>query len=172
MARKPASMYRYVRGQPTTRREYMGGVPNPRIIQFDLGNKTGTFPIQVSLRAIEKCNLRHNALEAARISANKTLEKGAGSTNYRLKIRLYPHVVLRENKQATGAGADRVSQGMRASYGKNVGTAAQVQRNQIIMTVDTSKQFFPFAKQALRKAGMKLSTPCKINIEKGLKLVE
>lgn len=172
MARKPASMYRYVRGQSTTRREYMGGVPNPRITQFDLGNKRGTFPIQVSLRAIEKCHLRHNALEAARISANKTMEKGAGSTNYRIKIRPFPHIVLRENKQATGAGADRVSQGMRSSYGKNVGTAAQVKQNQIIMTVETNKQFFPFAKQALRKAGMKLSTPCKINIEKGLNLVQ
>ena len=37
----------------------------------------------------------------------------------------YPHQILRENKQATGAGADRVSQGMRLSFGKNVGTAAE-----------------------------------------------
>ena len=40
----------------------------------------------------------------------------------------YPHHVLRENKQATGAGADRVSQGMRCAFGKNVGTAARVKR--------------------------------------------
>ena len=172
MARKPGSMYRYIRGQATTRKEYMGGIPASRIAQFDMGNRTEKFPIQVSLIANEKCQIRHNSLESARISANRTLEKTAGSTNYRLVIRLFPHVVLRENKQATGAGADRVSQGMRAAYGKNVSTAARVNANQIIMTVDTHKQFFKQAKDALRKAGMKLSTPCNINIEKGAALVQ
>jgi len=172
MARKPGSMYRYIRGQPTTRKEYMGGIPASRISQFDMGNRTGDFPIKVALIADEKCQLRHNSLEAARISANRAMEKTAGTTNYRLVIRVYPHVVLRENKQATGAGADRVSQGMRAAYGKNVSTAARVNPNQIVMTVETTAQFFRQAKAALRKAGMKLSTPCSINIEKGAKLVQ
>ena len=172
MARKPGSMYRYIRGQATTRKEYMGGIPASRIAQFDMGNRTGKFPIQVSLLANEKCQLRHNSLEAARISANRTLEKAAGTTNYRLVIRVFPHVVLRENKQATGAGADRVSQGMRSAYGKNVSTCARLKSNQIVMTVDTHKQFFRDAKAALRKAGMKLSTPCSIKIEKGAELVQ
>jgi large subunit ribosomal protein L10e len=137
-----------------------------------MGNKKEDFPIQLSLIANEKCQVRHNSLEAARISANRVLEKSVGSANYRLRIKVYPHNVLRENKQATGAGADRVSQGMRAAYGKNVGTAARVKANQIIMTVDTTKQFFSDAKKALRKASMKISTPCTINIEKGAELVK
>ena len=172
MARKPGSMYRYIRGQPTTRKEYMGGIPASRIAQFDMGNRKDEFPVQISLIADEKCQLRHNSIEASRISANRALEKTIGTTNYRLIIRIFPHVVLRENKQATGAGADRVSQGMRAAYGKNVSTCARVNANQIVMTVDTHKQFFSQAKDALRKAGMKLSTPCHINIEKGFKLVQ
>lgn len=167
MTRKPASMYRYVRSMATTRREYMGGVPLSRITQFVTGNKSTTFPVQLSLTANEKCQLRHNSLEAARISATKTLEKYIGSTNFRLHIRVYPHIVIRENKQATGAGADRVSQGMRRAYGKPVGTAARVKMNQILMTIDTTPQFYTPARQALRKAGMKLSTPCTIHIEKG-----
>ena len=73
---------------------------------------------------------------------------------------MYPHIVLRENKQATGAGADRVSQGMRSAYGKNVGTAAKVERNQKIMTVETTEQFIEHSKEALRKAGMKITSPC------------
>ncbi len=166
MARKPSSMYRYVRGQPSTRREYMGGVPLSRITQFVLGNKTAKFPYMISLHAIERCNVRHNALESARITVNRALEKKVGTNNYRLHVRVYPHVVLRENKQATGAGADRVSQGMRASYGKNVGTAAEVQPNQIIITVETTEQFLDSAKTSLRKAGMKLPTPCKVNVDK------
>ncbi|MEM4257749.1 MAG: 50S ribosomal protein L16 [Candidatus Thermoplasmatota archaeon] len=167
MARKPASMYRYVRSMATTRREYMGGVPAPRITQFVIGNKTEDFPIFLTLNAVEKCQLRHNSLEAARVSANKTLESKAGLANYRLHVRVYPHIVLRENKQATGAGADRVSQGMRRAYGKPVGTAARVKPDQIIMTLETTEQFFSLAKDALRKASMKLSTPCTINVVKG-----
>jgi len=165
MARKPASMYRYIRGHPTTRREYVGGVPVSRITQFDMGNKNEEFPVQISLIANEKCQIRHNSLEAARISANRAMEKYVGTTNYRLRVVVYPHVVLRENKQATGAGADRVSQGMRAAYGKNVATCARVNAKQIVMTIDTTKQHLIHAKNALRKAGMKLSTPCTVNVE-------
>jgi len=163
MARKPGSMYRYVRGQSTTRKEYMGGIPNPRITQFVLGNKTDDFPLQISLIASEKCQVRHNSLESARITANRSLEKNVGTTNYRLRIHVYPHIVLRENKQATGAGADRVSQGMRSAYGKNVGTAAKVERNQKIMTVETTEQFIEHSKEALRKAGMKITSPCVVS---------
>jgi len=166
MARKPGSMYRYVRGKPTTRKEYMGGIPNPRITQFVLGNKKDDFPLLISLKAVEKCQIRHNSLESARITANRVLEKKIGVTNYRLHIRVYPHVILRENKQATGAGADRVSQGMRSAYGKNVGTAAEVKPEQIIMTVETHEQYIQHAKNALRKAGMKITTPCQVEINK------
>jgi large subunit ribosomal protein L10e len=94
------------------------------------------------------------------------MEKKAGSANYRLVIRVYPHAVLRENKQATGAGADRVSQGMRAAYGKAVSTAAQVQENQVIMSLETTEQNISHAKNALRNAGMKIPTPCKVTIGK------
>ena len=79
MARKPGSMYRYVRGKPSTRKEYMGGIPNPRITQFVLGNKTDNFPVRLSLRSNEKCMVRHNALESARITVNRAMEKKVGS---------------------------------------------------------------------------------------------
>ncbi len=166
MARKPGSMYRYVRGKPSTRKEYMGGVPVSRITQFVLGNKTEDFPIQISLSALEKCNVRHNALESARITVNRAMEKKVGPTNYRVHIRVYPHVVLRENKQATGAGADRVSQGMRAAYGKAIGTAAEIKPNQVIMIIETNEPFVEEAKSALRKAGMKIPSPCKVTVGK------
>ncbi|KYK28328.1 50S ribosomal protein L16 [Thermoplasmatales archaeon SG8-52-1] len=166
MSRKPSSMYRYVRGQPSTRKEYMGGIPASRITQFVLGNKTEDFPIEISLHSLEKCNVRHNALESARITVNRAMEKKVGSANYRLSVRVYPHVVLRENKQATGAGADRVSQGMRASYGKIVSIAAEVKPNQKIITIETTEQFVEDAKNALRKAGMKIPSPCKVIIGK------
>jgi large subunit ribosomal protein L10e len=149
----------------------MGGVPASRLTQFVIGNKTATFPVQLSLTTNEKCQLRHNALESARISANKALEKNIGPANYCLRIKVYPHIVIRENKQASGAGADRVSMGMRRAFGKPVGTAARVKMNQILMTLDTTEQFFAPAKEALRKASMKLTPPCTINIVKGADLL-
>ena len=79
----------------------------------------------------------------------------------------YPHQILRENKQATGAGADRVSQGMRLSFGKNVGTAARVQRGQTVISIKTEPENYLAAKDALRKANCKFPTPCTTSVSKG-----
>jgi len=172
MSRKPNCMYREIRGQAYTRREYMGGVPMCRVSQFDMGNPKSDFPIEVSLVAQESCQIRHTALESCRIAANRWMTRKAGTLGFHLKIRIYPHHVLRENKQATGAGADRVSQGMRSAFGKAVGSAARCRTGQKIMTIRTSKSNFYFAKEALRRASMKLPTPASTVIDKGEELVK
>jgi large subunit ribosomal protein L10e len=159
MARKPNRMYRQIRGQAFTRKEYTGGIPVPRIQQFVSGNRTTQFPITYDLVVKEQCQIRHTALEAARIAANKYISKKSGAQNYQLVVRVYPHQILRENKQATGAGADRVSQGMRKSFGKNVGTAARVKAGQEVMTIRIPNQMEEHAKLALRKASQKLPSP-------------
>jgi len=159
MARKPNRMYRQIRGQAFTRKEYTGGIPAPRINQFVMGNRNSSFPMVYHLVVKESCQIRHTALEAARIAANKFISKKAGTKNYKLTVRVYPHQILRENKQATGAGADRVSQGMRKSFGKNVGTAARVKAGQQVMTIEVPSQMEDQAKVALRKASQKLPSP-------------
>ena len=171
MARKPASMYRQVKGMAYTRRKFMGGVPNNRIQQYDMGNLTDEFPITMSLKVKNRVQIRHTSLEAGRIAANRLLSKDAGVANYHLKVRVYPHVVLRENKLATGAGADRVSSGMRQAFGKNVGTAARLECNQVILTVSCTAAAAKTAKLALWKASMKYPTPCYIDVEKGAELL-
>lgn len=171
MSRKPNSMYRFITQMAYTRREYIGGVPGSRITQFDMGDKTTDFPVKVSLVAVEQCQVRHTALEAARIAANRVLIKYTGALGYHLKIRPYPHHVLRENKQASGAGADRVSQGMRHSFGKPIGTAARVYPGQVILTIGVKPEHFLRAKEACRKATMKLPTPTRVVIEQGEELV-
>ncbi|MBZ5529656.1 MAG: 50S ribosomal protein L16 [Acidobacteriia bacterium] len=171
MTRKPGRMYRQIRGQAYTRKEYMGGVPAPRINQFDTGSQIADYPVELSLIIEEPCQVRHTALEAARIAANRQLTKNPGTGNFYLKIRIYPHIVLREHKMATGAGADRVSGGMRAAFGKAVGTAARVQTGQVIMTVRVPLQAFKSAKDALWRASMKLPSPCYVQIDKGAELL-
>ena len=68
---------------------------------------------------------------------------------------------------ATGAGADRISSGMRAAFGRPVGTAARVHTDDIIMVGRTSPDKARKMRDALHKASMKLPTPCRIEISKG-----
>lgn len=171
MARKPARMYRNITQRSYTRREYMGGVPGSKIVTYDMGNLKDEFPVEISLIAREACQIRHSALESARVAANRLLLEGAGLTNYHLKIRVFPHEVLRENKQATGAGADRVSQGMRQAFGKAVGTAARVRAGQKLMTLFVNPANFNLAKKSLVTAGYKLPTPIRLVVEKGQELI-
>ncbi|HOT03220.1 MAG TPA: 50S ribosomal protein L16 [Methanolinea sp.] len=165
MVRKPGKMYRNISKKAYTRREYMGGVPGSKVVQFDMGNLSQEFPMAISIAVEEACQIRHTALEAARITINRHLMKDLGRMNYRLKLRVYPHHVLRENKQATGAGADRVSEGMRLSFGKAVGTAARVAPGQEIFTVYTTPQYLAQVKTALRSGGHKLPSPSYITIQ-------
>ncbi|HIG63890.1 MAG: 50S ribosomal protein L16 [Candidatus Poseidoniia archaeon] len=166
MAKKnPAHMFRGKK-PGYTRAKYIGGIPASRITQFDVGAPGAKFDpeVIVTLSADDKCLIRHNALEAARITANRHIMTAAGREGYHLKIRVYPHQVLRHNKVATGAGADRVSQGMRLSFGKPVGVAAKVRRGQKLITLRTSSEFADAAKEALRKSSHKLPTPCHIEV--------
>ncbi len=165
MVRKPGKMYRNIAKKAYTRREYMGGVPGSKIVQFEMGNLSQPFPVEAHLHADEACQIRHTALEAARIAINRRLMKDVGRMNFHLKIRTFPHHVLRENKQATGAGADRVSEGMRLAFGKAVGTAARVSPHQKIFTVYTYPQYIDKVKDALRHGGHKLPTPSTITLE-------
>ena len=162
MAKKnPAHMFRGKK-RAYTRKEYIGGVPASRITQFDVGDTIADFSVEVTLSAKEECLVRHNALESARVTANRYIQTHAGRDGYHLKVRTYPHHVLRHNKIAQGAGADRVSMGMRKSFGRTVGTAARVKSGQKLITLRTSDEFASQAKEALRKSSHKLPTPCNI----------
>jgi large subunit ribosomal protein L10e len=171
MARKPAVMYRRIKGPAFTRRKYIGGVPSNRILNFYAGDRRaaelGEFKMELSLHADESCQIRHTALEAARVISNATIRKQAGMMGYALRVHTYPHHILRENKQATGAGADRVSQGMRCAFGKNVGTAARVKSGQRVISIQCDPDHYLIAKDALRKASMKFPTPCTTKLVRG-----
>lgn len=171
MGLRPGRCYRRVK-RPYTRQSirvpkkgYVKGVPQSKIHQFEVGKK-GDYDNVLYLHADRAVQIRHNALEASRVAVAQTMEKGIGKGgNYFIKVRIYPHHVLRENALATGAGADRFQQGMRASFGKPIGTAAQVRPGQKIMEIRVNKQHINVAKRALKRAGYKMPTPCSITIE-------
>jgi large subunit ribosomal protein L10e len=161
MTRKPARMYREIEGQVYTRREYMGGVPNCRIAQFDVGNLKDSFPLSLTLHTEEAGQVWDRSLEAARISAVRVMEASAPN-QFHLKVRRYPHQILREHKMATGAGADRISDGMRRAFGKPVGHAVRAQIGTPLMTVYTRPEHLAAAKEALRKASHKIGLPTRL----------
>ena len=73
MVTKPARMYSRITGPAYTRKEFMGGVPYPKITTFVQGNQKKDFPIEMRLVAEEPCQIRHTALEAARVSVNRRM---------------------------------------------------------------------------------------------------
>ncbi|MGV8143630.1 MAG: 50S ribosomal protein L16 [Methanothermobacter sp.] len=155
-----------------TRKDYIRKIPGSRIVQYDMGNLGAEFPLTVTLAVKEPAELSHNALEAARIAANRYMQRRSGRMGYHLKIRVYPHHIVRENPMATGAGADRVQDGMRKAFGKPVSSVALVKAGQKILTVRTNKRNFNDAKEALRRAAMKFPVSCRIMVEKGAELVK
>ena len=145
------------------RKSYVVGVPYSRIHIFEMGNAEKEFDTNLWLVADRSVQIRSNALEAARVVSNKFLEKNI-SGDYFLKILVYPHHVLREHSLATGAGADRFSSGMRKAFGKPSGLAARVKKGQNIMWLRLNKKDLAIGRKALKRASMKLPTPCKIKV--------
>ena len=174
MSDKPASMYRELSKPSYTRREYITGIPGSKIAQHNMGNlQTGPqdYPVQISLQLEEECQIRHGSLESARLSANRVMLKQVGQENYKMVLRKFPHQILRENKQATGAGADRVSDGMRQAFGKPVGTAARVQDGERVFTVYCDPEDADVGKEAFRRAYNKISPPARIVVDRGQDLL-
>ncbi|MFB6135254.1 MAG: 50S ribosomal protein L16 [Halobacteriaceae archaeon] len=174
MPEKPGSMYREISRPAYTRREYISGIPGSQIAQHQMGNlqtEGEDYPVQISLRVEEECQIRHSALEAARLSANRHLLEAVGQENYRMSLRKFPHHVLRENKQATGAGADRVSDGMRQAFGTPVGTAARIGANDQLFTAWCQVEDAATVKEAFRRSYNKLAPPCRVDVERGQDLL-
>ncbi|RJS88565.1 50S ribosomal protein L16 [Candidatus Bathyarchaeota archaeon] len=157
-----AKNFRKVDSMPYTRKEFIGGVPQPRITKFTMGNPEGDFDLRLELVALDEAHISHNALEAARIAANRLLEKNLGRKNYLLKILPYPHNVIRHHKRLNVAQADRFQEGMKKAYGKPYGTAARVRRGQPLVVVGVNQGGVSTAKEALRRARAKFPIPCRI----------
>lgn len=157
--------YRPVKGQAYTRKEFVKGFPPPKINKFIMGDTKAKFEFEGRLIALEKAQIRHSALEAARVATNRGLMEKLVN-NYYLHVHPYPHMILRENKMIFGAHADRLQDGMRRSFGKPTGTAARVRADQTIITVRVNKDSVELMKSSLKNGSAKLPIPCKIVIEK------
>ncbi|KAF2796537.1 60S ribosomal protein L10-A [Melanomma pulvis-pyrius CBS 109.77] len=169
MARRPARCYRYCKNKPYPKSRFNRGVPDPKIRIFDLGRKRANvdeFPLCIHLVSNEYEQLSSEALEAARICANKYMVKTAGKESFHLRVRAHPYHVVRINKMLSCAGADRLQTGMRGAFGKPNGTVARINIGQIILSLRTKDSLRPNALEALRRSQYKFPGRQKIIVSK------
>ena len=157
-----AADYKYKKNMAYTRRKYMGGIPGSKIVKFTMGNTSKDFSHRVELVNIKDVQIRHNALESARIAANRVMEKFVGRDNFILKIVPYPHQIIREHKRVNVAQADRFQEGMKKAYGKPTFVAARIKSKQAIIIAEVDKNNIQHAKTALKRASAKFPSPCRI----------
>jgi len=169
MGRRPARCYRICAGKPFPKSRYNRGVPDPKIRSYDIGHKKGAYdelPICINLVSKELEQISSEALEAARVAANKILLAKCKKEGYHLKMRVHPWHVIRINKMLSCAGADRLQTGMRGAYGKPTGKVARVKIDQILISVRTKEEFVEVAKDALRRSSMKFPGRQKVMVSK------
>jgi large subunit ribosomal protein L10e len=142
-----------------------GGRPNVKIVKFDMGNPRKEYDSVLQLTSQRSMHIRHNSLESARMTSNRFLEKAVPG-DYHLRVKVYPHHVLRENPLASGAGADRMSTGMKKSFGKSIGVAARVREGQALMEVRLNKNNSKIGRLALERAAKKFPCSCKVVVTK------
>ena len=159
----------YTRKSKYKKKGYIKAFPHHKISGFEMGDKTKLYGYKVKLVSNGSYQIRHNALESARMVINRNLQEVLGN-NYFLRLNVYPHHALRENKMLGGAHADRLQSGMAHSFGKVSGTAEQVMVGNPIFTVWVDKENIDKAKEALQTANPRLpGNKCLIEIETNTK---
>jgi large subunit ribosomal protein L10e len=156
----------YTRRSKYRKKNFVRASPQNLIVRYDMGELQRKFDYRIDVNSESDLQIRHNALEAARKSSNRLLEKKTGKVGFRLKLRLFPHHILRENPLASGAGADRMSTGMAHSYGKPIGLAAQVRKGQTLFEIHVDKNNLAVAKEAANRIISKVPCKCRIMINK------
>jgi len=146
----------YTRKSKFKPKAYIKTFPNSRLVRFNMGDVHKQFSHKVDLISKERVQVRDNALESARQVSNRRLENALGRNGYYFRIMVYPHHALRENKMLVGAGADRMQTGMQKAFGKVIGIAAQLRRNQSVFSVYVNQSGIEAAKDALKRANHRL----------------
>jgi large subunit ribosomal protein L10e len=152
-------------------KNYIGASPALRIRQFNMGNPQGKYNLVADLKVKEYFDLRDNAIESSRMAINRKLVKELGKDGFFMKVRVYPSNLNRENKQAQGAGADRVSQGMSMSFGVPNSRSARLRKNQVVFSVLCNKGEEEIVKDALMRAKSRFSGDVFVKFHDNIKSV-
>jgi large subunit ribosomal protein L10e len=171
MGLRPAHCYRgtdkpaYTRIAVTVHhKNFIGTNPNLHTRQFNMGNPLKKYTHIVDLVCEQPhVQIRDNALEAARLNVNRHLINSIGKENFFMRLRVYPYHIMRENKLAQGAGADRVSSGMKHAFGKPIGKAARLRQGQKVFSVLCDETQLDAVKRGLLRAIPKMGLVMSVN---------
>tara|TARA_Y100000310_G_C20536644_1_gene741199 strand:- start:559 stop:1098 length:540 start_codon:yes stop_codon:yes gene_type:complete len=160
----------FTRKSRNRKKAYIKTIPGSKLVKFEMGKgklyRAGEFKYIVKLVSKDKVQIRDNALEACRTYVNKQLDQELQGRYY-FAIKVYPHHLLRENKTAAGAGADRLSSGMKHSFGIIIGRAAMVSPGQtVLLAACATEKDARFAKTVLAKVKPKIASKAKVTFEK------
>ena len=148
-----------------TSKKFAPGAPNPKVARFTTGKSRPDYDYLFRLISEGKVQIRHNALEAARVAASKKVTL-IGEENFLLKVVSYPHLILRENKMIATAGADRLQEGMRKAFGKPIGLAARVDIGDTVLELSLKAENFEKGKEAMKAASTKLPMKTRMEVVK------
>ncbi len=156
----------YTRKSKYQAKSYVRAIPANKIVRYVMGEPQRTYDYQVELVSKEDIQLRHNAIESARLTVIRYLEKNLGKGGYCFRVMIYPHHVLRENPLASGAGADRMSTGMQKSFGKSISLAAQVHEGKVVFRVEVNEAQIEHGRKALHRCISKFPNQFLIRVVK------
>lgn len=135
----PSKIYRNPTSKGFTRREFMKSVPSS-FISFKVGGLDDCDATSfLGIEFVERNKqVSRRCIESLRIIANREVQSSFGvkTKEYKLNLLIYPFQVERKNKAPTGAGADRISSGMRQAFGKNEMDMARIRKaNQRFLSI-------------------------------------
>lgn len=181
MGLRPGRCYSSTKDRAYTRyadtvqhKNFIGAVPGLKTRQFNMGNGMKEFDTVADLCVVcgsMGMQIRDNALESTRLMINRKLFKVLGKEEFFLKVRAYPHHILRENKQAQGAHADRIQKGMSHAFGRAIGRAVRVRDHQPIFSVLCMEENAQKARECLQMAVSRLPCGISISIHKDIKSI-
>ncbi|VVB66271.1 50S ribosomal protein L10e [Candidatus Gugararchaeum adminiculabundum] len=170
MGLRPAHTCRDLNKTPWSRfskkkpkKSFVKSMPHATLHVYNMGTVKADYDTLVEVSAAADIQIRDNSLESGRQAINRHLEKALTVGGFQMKLLVYPHNVIRENKMITGAGADRLQKGMRKSFGRATSRAARIRQGQIVFTVRCRKANIPVIKEGVKRAQLKM--PGKFVIE-------
>ncbi len=167
--RKPIINTRHSKRQQYS---YIKAVPPQKIVKFNMGNakafEKGNFNLKITLSTQENIQIRDLALEAVRQTLNKDLVKLFTTKNFFMRINVFPHNILRNNRVYSGSSkGERVQTGMTKSFGSPEGRAAIIKKGKPIFTVYfNDKHDIVKVRNFFKKVIPKLPCKTKVIVEK------
>ena len=142
------------------RKEFVRGGADSKIRLYDIGMRnrpTTDYEICVGMITKRSRRISHFTLEAIRITVTRRLQDALGKEGFHLRVRIHPYDTYREHAMMAFAGADRLSSGMRKSFGRPVGRCARVAAGQLLMEVGCDLKAITVVKEAFRVASNKVT---------------